>query len=888
MNGNVEYRRKHANLDSSGATANLISRESFTLDEPVPKTPTINNHGFSELPLQDKRNFLLLVLLYFLQGVPMGLAAGSVPFLLKPHMSCYGVPIVDAIWSPKVGRRKSWIMPIQMLSGFGMIWLGSQIKEMMITAGENDGAGIWSFTGWWFFLVFMCATQDIAVDGWALTLLSPGNISYASTAQTVGLTAGQFMSFTVFLAFNAPDFANKWFRTTPLDEGVMTLGGYLTFWGWAYIIVTIGLALLKREEKTKNEDGIWDVYKVMWGVLKLKNIQTIIIIHLIAKIGFQANDGVTNLKLIDKGFSQEDMALTVLIDFPFEIGLGYYAGKWSTSYTPLRLWCWGFVGRLVAAVIAQITVVIFPANGVDTWYLLVVIAEHIFSTFTNTVMFVAISAFHARIADPVIGGTYMTLLATVSNLGGTFPRFFVLKLVDYFTTATCIPPSSGYKLAAGLKGPLVNWKSRSSELFWDCLGKWYKFGKEIPFPFLTLASRTPQSPPNYHSPHHPARPSPSPSNSPIPIHDPPHPHPHPPSSHPPLKTPWRAAPPRGPRRAPTRRRRGTRLLFREPPARHPRNAHLPRESIYRFPRRGRQTRGPSDIGRDHGPLGAADGALHRQFSAPGRAARPPRTVLAALQPRDGLFSGFSARGPRRERRGEGGVPREDGYGAATVSCGQGEESAVDVAVYDDYGLSICAEGDCAADAAVGAAGPVEHKIQSTNATDASTLEVKGSEERERREDEEEEEEEEEVFDNFDSSPAVPRSKRLIVDLDPVPKFLKNLVDGWAPEGMIVSFKLETDPSILVHKAKYSLDRYQHHFGYWEFARDEEMGGRVRSAGGVEDLVGAAARGEDFGDEPLDPNELPDGEPELEIESLIIPAVEALHTAHINGPRKRET
>lgn len=53
--------------------------------------------------------------------------------------------------------------------------------------------------------------------------------------------------------------------------------------------------------------------------------------------------------------------------------------------------------------------------------------------------------------------------------------------------------------------------------------------------------------------------------------------------------------------------------------------------------------------------------------------------------------------------------------------------------------------------------------------------------------------EEEAFDNFDSSPKVPRSKRLVIDLDPVPKFLKNLVDGWAPQCMIVSFKLETDP-----------------------------------------------------------------------------------------------
>ncbi len=359
----------------------------------------------------------------------MGLAAGSVPFLLKSHLS-YGQigifslasypyslklfwsPIVDAVWSPRFGRRKSWIMPIQMLSGIGMIWLGGHINGMMVAAGENGGAGVWNFTWWWFFLVFMCATQDIAVDGWALTLLSPQNLSYASTAQTVGLTAGQFLSNTVFLAFNSPNFANRWFRAIPKPVGVMTLAGYLTFWGWAYLAVTLGLAVLKREEKTKDRDGIVEVYKSMLGILKLRNIQTIILVHLIAKIGFQANDAVTNLKLLDKGFSQEDMALTVLIDFPFEIGLGYYAGKWSTTYPPMHLWCWAFVGRLAAAVIAQFTVMIFPANGVQTWYLLVVIGEHILSTFTNTVMFVAISAFHARISDPVIGGTYMTLLAT--------------------------------------------------------------------------------------------------------------------------------------------------------------------------------------------------------------------------------------------------------------------------------------------------------------------------------------------------------------------------------------------------------------------------------------------------------------------------------------------
>lgn len=44
---------------------------------------------------------------------------------------------------------------------------------------------------------------------------------------------------------------------------------------------------------------------------------------------------------------------------------------------------------------------------------------------------------------------------SVSNLGGTFPRFFVLKLVDAFTVANCIPPASDFKLPSTLKGPLV-------------------------------------------------------------------------------------------------------------------------------------------------------------------------------------------------------------------------------------------------------------------------------------------------------------------------------------------------------------------------------------------------------------------------------------------------
>ncbi|KAK5223600.1 hypothetical protein LTR72_004986 [Exophiala xenobiotica] len=465
MDKNIETRRKHVSNDNPQANATrAMSRDDFSLDnEPqTPQTPGMVNTSFSNLPQKDKRNFLLLCLLYFLQGIPMGLASGSVPFLLKSYLS-YGQigifslaiypyslkllwsPIVDAVWSRRFGRRKSWITPIQTVSGLSMIYLGGRIDELMKKAGENDGSGVWGFTGWWFLLVFLCATQDIAVDGWAISLLSMQNISYASTAQTVGLTAGSFLSHTVFLALQAPDFANTWFRTVPQDYGLFTLGGYMAFWGWVYLLVTLGIAILKREDKSNDREGIMDVYRSMWAVLRLPNIIIILIIHLVGKLGFVTNDAVTNLKLLDKGFGQANMALVVLIDFPFELGLGYYAGKWSTQYTPLKLWCWAYVARLLAAVFAQFTIMIYPTafdEAVPTWYMLVVIAEHVYSTFMNTVMFVAVSAFHARIADPAIGGTYMTLLATFSNLGGTFPKFFILKFVDMFTKATCIPAAN--------------------------------------------------------------------------------------------------------------------------------------------------------------------------------------------------------------------------------------------------------------------------------------------------------------------------------------------------------------------------------------------------------------------------------------------------------------
>ncbi len=48
-----------------------------------------------------------------------------------------------------------------------------------------------------------------------------------------------------------------------------------------------------------------------------------------------------------------------------------------------------------------------------------------------------------------------------------------------------------------------------------------------------------------------------------------------------------------------------------------------------------------------------------------------------------------------------------------------------------------------------------------------------------------------------------------VHLALVPKMLAPLVKDWVPKAFVVSFKLETDPDLLVPKAKQALEKYGH-------------------------------------------------------------------------------
>ena len=87
-----------------------------------------------------------------------------------------------------------------------------------------------SLTALYFILNFLAATQDVAVDGWALTMLKPSNVGYAATCNSVGQQIGWLMGFVVFTALG--------------EDKVQTLGlewMFLTF--SVLIMIVLSLAI---------------------------------------------------------------------------------------------------------------------------------------------------------------------------------------------------------------------------------------------------------------------------------------------------------------------------------------------------------------------------------------------------------------------------------------------------------------------------------------------------------------------------------------------------------------------------------------------------------------------------------------------------------------------
>ena len=110
-----------------------------------------------KLSIEDKSSIILLIILCItfiifidlLQGIPLELAFGALPFLLRNKLSYselaifsltnypYSLkllwsPIVDSCYIKSIGRRKTWIVPIQLILCVVLWKLGHTVDLFLV------------------------------------------------------------------------------------------------------------------------------------------------------------------------------------------------------------------------------------------------------------------------------------------------------------------------------------------------------------------------------------------------------------------------------------------------------------------------------------------------------------------------------------------------------------------------------------------------------------------------------------------------------------------------------------------------------------------------------------------------------------------------------------
>jgi len=153
--------------------------------------------------------FTLLGSLYFAQGLPFGFFTQAVPVILRTQGVSLGnigltslltlpwalkfvwAPVVDRRWWPAIGRRRSWILPMQ-LSGTLVL------AGLALVPGESVAVLMAAMVT----LNLVAATQDIATDGMAVDILPADERGFANGLQVAGYRLGMIIGGGVLLGLH--------------------------------------------------------------------------------------------------------------------------------------------------------------------------------------------------------------------------------------------------------------------------------------------------------------------------------------------------------------------------------------------------------------------------------------------------------------------------------------------------------------------------------------------------------------------------------------------------------------------------------------------------------------------------------------------------------------
>lgn len=445
--------------------------DSVSLTKDVESSEDIKKTNFrKEIP-----NILFLMFLYMLQGVPTGLLF-SIQFSLSTQNASYQdqgtfslagwpftlkllwAPFVDAIFWDRIGRRKSWLIPVQYSIGTLLIVFASYVQDVLgpHSTAESIHNEILPLTILFTVFITLAATQDIAVDGWGITILSDDHMEWASICNNAGATIGILIGNSLFLILDSADFCNKHIRylfgLEPQTYGIMNIKEFMIFFGVIFVASTTLILIFKNEKNERyyenlgEDNSIEGTFISLWNILKLRPVHILITFLLTWKIAF----AMTRVKfsiMIELGLPKEIIGI---MNVPFQIiqiATPIFIGKFLNLKKPLGLYFNAYPMRMIMTATLAIWIYFSPwmqdtsGNFSITFMLIFAFLNGVYSLLMSTLEMTKVF-FYTQISDKTIGGTYMTLLHTFSNIGFNWPATLGFYLLEIFTEKNCMIDNS--------------------------------------------------------------------------------------------------------------------------------------------------------------------------------------------------------------------------------------------------------------------------------------------------------------------------------------------------------------------------------------------------------------------------------------------------------------
>ena len=239
----------------------------------------------------------LLGTLYFSQGLPFGFFTQALPVLLRKQGFSLGeiglasllalpwalkfvwAPLVDRYSISRLGRRKSWIVPLQIASV-------AILAALAFSGQENSMPVLMTCV---VLLNLVAATQDIATDGLAVDMLAPSERGFANGLQVAGYRGGMIIGGGLLLILH--------------DR----LGSSGTFLAMAGLTAVATMPIIMAREPRRVSSPEDRPHAKTSHFLRRPGARRLLLLILVYKAGDAFATGMLRPFLSDAGFSLEDL-----------------------------------------------------------------------------------------------------------------------------------------------------------------------------------------------------------------------------------------------------------------------------------------------------------------------------------------------------------------------------------------------------------------------------------------------------------------------------------------------------------------------------------------------------------------------------------------------------